>query len=192
MCIRDRSGCGSLSSPDRPPDRAIRQSDARAAARAQSASSTEPRGAASHPVVVAHGLVQSLVQLAALTVSGSADPSGQRNRSGPICSIGFLNASRLRGRSLSSAATQSRSSLLCTLRSVPLGKYWRSRPFVFSLVPRCQGVRVTEEDRHVGGHPDLFPVAHLHPLIRNERGRIPLRISGFHRVLSEHCLLYTS
>ena len=37
--------------------------------RAQSAFSTEPRGAASHPVVVAHGLVQSLVQLAALTVS---------------------------------------------------------------------------------------------------------------------------
>ena len=33
---------------------------------------------------------------------GSADPSGQRNRSGLICSIGFLNASRLRGRSLSS------------------------------------------------------------------------------------------
>ena len=37
--------------------------------RAQSAFSTEPPGAASHPVVVAHGFVQSLVQLAALTVS---------------------------------------------------------------------------------------------------------------------------
>ena len=22
---------------------------------------------------------------------------------------------------------------------MPLGKYWRSRPFVFSLVPRCHG-----------------------------------------------------
>jgi len=42
-----------------------------------------------------------------------------------MSSIGFLNASRLRGRSLSSWATQSRSSLLCTLRSVPFGKYWR-------------------------------------------------------------------
>jgi len=40
--------------------------------RAQSAFSTEPRGAASHPVVVADGLVQSLVQTAALTVSGSS------------------------------------------------------------------------------------------------------------------------
>jgi len=25
-------------------------------------------------------------------------------------------------------------------KSVPLGKYWRSRPFVFSFVPRCQGL----------------------------------------------------
>ena len=24
-------------------------------------------------------------------------------------------------------------------RPVPFGKYWRSRPFVFSFVPRCQG-----------------------------------------------------
>jgi len=56
-----------------------------------------------------------------------------------MSSIGFLNASRLRGWSMSSWATQSRSSLLCTLRSVPLGKYWRSRLLKFSLVPRCQG-----------------------------------------------------
>ena len=28
----------------------------------------------------------------------------------------------------------------CRERSVPLGKYWRSRPLVFSLVPRCQGL----------------------------------------------------
>ena len=25
-------------------------------------------------------------------------------------------------------------------RSVPLGKYWRSRPLVFSFVPRCHGL----------------------------------------------------
>ena len=41
-----------------------------------------------------------------------ADSGGQRNSRGPICSIGFLNPRRLRGRSLSSAATQSRSSAL--------------------------------------------------------------------------------
>ena len=38
-----------------------------------------------------------------------------------MSSIGFLNASRFLGRSLSSWATQSRSSLLCMPRSVPLG-----------------------------------------------------------------------
>ena len=73
------------------------------------------------------------------SVEGSVDSGGHRNRRSPISSIGFLNASRLRGRSLSSWATHSRSSLLCTPRSVPLGKYCRSRPLVFSFVPRCQG-----------------------------------------------------
>ena len=45
----------------------------------------------------------------------------------------------LRGRSLSSAATAASRSGPCTRRSLPLGKYWRSRPLVFSLVGRCQG-----------------------------------------------------
>jgi hypothetical protein len=43
----------------------------------------------------------------------------------------------LRGRSLSSAATSSSRWDECTDRSVLLGKYWRSNPFVFSLDPRC-------------------------------------------------------
>jgi hypothetical protein len=29
--------------------------------------------------------------------------------------------------------------LVCLARFVPLGKYWRSRPLVFSFVPRCHG-----------------------------------------------------
>jgi len=45
-------------------------------------------------------------------VRRGADSGGQRNSRGPICSIGFLKPRRLRGRSLSSAATQSRSSAL--------------------------------------------------------------------------------
>ena len=28
----------------------------------------------------------------------------------------------------------------CRERSVPFGKYWRSRPLVFSFVPRCHGL----------------------------------------------------
>lgn len=69
----------------------------------------------------------------------SADSGGHCNSRVSISSIGFLNSSRLRGLSLSSAATQSRSWALWMLKSVPLGKYWRSSPFVFSLMPRCQG-----------------------------------------------------
>ena len=68
-----------------------------------------------------------------------ADSGGQRNSRGPICSIGFLKSKRLRGRSLSSAATQSRSWALCTERSLLFGKCCRSRPLVFSFVARCQG-----------------------------------------------------
>ena len=46
--------------------------------------------------------------------------SGYCNRSFSIATIGFSNASRLRGRSLSSAATQSRSSSEWIDRSLPL------------------------------------------------------------------------
>jgi hypothetical protein len=46
----------------------------------------------------------------------------------------------LRGRLLSARATASRSSRECRAWSVPLGKYWRRSPLVFSFLPRCQGL----------------------------------------------------
>jgi hypothetical protein len=49
-------------------------------------------------------------------------------------SAGVFQLRVLRGRLLSAAATASRSAALCLIRSVPLGKYWRSSPLVFSLV----------------------------------------------------------
>ena len=55
-------------------------------------------------------------------------------------SAGVFQLSVLRGRLLSAAATASRSSRECLWRSVRLGKYWRRRPLVFSLVPRCHGL----------------------------------------------------
>jgi hypothetical protein len=61
-----------------------------------------------------------------VSASRWADSGGHCNRSPSISSIGFLNSSLLRGRSLSSWATQSRSAALWMPRSVPLGKYWRS------------------------------------------------------------------
>ena len=55
-------------------------------------------------------------------------------------SAGLCQPSVFRGLLLSAAATASSSRSLYLLRSVPFGKYWRSKPFVFSLVPRCQGL----------------------------------------------------
>ena len=61
-------------------------------------------------------------------------------RSSSRASAGVRHLRVLRGRVLRARATASRSSRLCRARSVPLGKYWRSRPLVFSLVPRCHGL----------------------------------------------------
>lgn len=53
--------------------------------------------------------------------------------------LGVSPFSVLRGQSLSWSAMASRSASVRSDRSVPLGMYWRNSPFVFSLVPRCQG-----------------------------------------------------
>src|SRR5271156_2365470 len=60
-------------------------------------------------------------------------------------SAGVFHRRALRGLELRVIATAARSSALCALRSVPFGKYWRSRPLVFSLVPRCQGLRGSQK-----------------------------------------------
>ena len=52
---------------------------------------------------------------------------------------GVRSPRQRRGRSFSSAAMLSSWSPVQALRSVPFGKYCRSRPLVFSLVGRCQG-----------------------------------------------------
>lgn len=54
-------------------------------------------------------------------------------------SVGFNQSRVCRGRSFSSSATASSSACVYPDRSVPFGKYCRSRPFVFSLLPRCHG-----------------------------------------------------
>jgi putative transposase len=66
--------------------------------------------------------------------------AGLEYRNSSRASAGVFQPRVLRGRLLSAAATAARSPGLWRLRSVPLGKYWRSRPLVFSLVPRCQGL----------------------------------------------------
>lgn len=53
--------------------------------------------------------------------------------------LGVSRFSVLRGRSARWSAMVSGSASVRGDRSVPLGMYWRSNPFVFSFVPRCQG-----------------------------------------------------
>jgi putative transposase len=85
-----------------------------------------------------------LKELAEGNCSGSR---GRRNAALSGRAYKFIEASAgvfqprvLRGCVLSVSATASRSFREWREKSVPLGKYWRSRPFVFSLVPRCHGL----------------------------------------------------
>jgi transposase InsO family protein len=71
---------------------------------------------------------------------GGISDAAQASRWALSASAGVRQPSVLRGRPLSASATAASSSGPCLLRLVPLGKYWRSRPLVFSLLPRCQGL----------------------------------------------------
>src|SRR5215213_5993389 len=67
-------------------------------------------------------------------------PVSVDRRNPSSASAGVFQPRVLRGLPLRAVATAARSSALCTLRSVPFGKDWRSSPLVFSFVPRCQGL----------------------------------------------------
>ena len=54
-------------------------------------------------------------------------------------SLGDKNPRHLRGRLLIRETTASNCSCVTLLKSVPLGKKKRTNPFMFSLLPRCQG-----------------------------------------------------
>src|SRR5215469_4209393 len=88
----------------------------------------DPEKAASEAMVTSqHGQFRTSLEMADISNWSSA-------------SAGVCQASVFRGLVLRAAATAAMSSALCMLRSVPLGKYWRSSPLVFSLVPRCHGL----------------------------------------------------
>src|SRR5262245_57667464 len=53
---------------------------------------------------------------------------------------GVIQPRVCRGRVLSERAILSSSRCVHCERSVDLGRYWRSSPLVFSLLPRCQGL----------------------------------------------------
>jgi hypothetical protein len=66
------------------------------------------------------------------------NPTDVKNIGTVIRNVNALGA--FLGLALSAAATAAISRALCVLRSVPFGKYCRSSPLVFSLVPRCHGL----------------------------------------------------
>jgi hypothetical protein len=68
---------------------------------------------------------------------------------------------------LSARATAARVSALCTLRSVPFGKYWRSRVLVRGALPGT--VRIAKVDRDAGVNPQAGVLRHLGSLIPGQR-----------------------
>ena len=83
--------------------------------------------------------------LAGFKGSSATRPRWCESSSSLKASDGVFQPRVFRGRRLSVAATAATSLALCRLRSVPLGKYWRSRPLVFSFVPRCHGLRGSQK-----------------------------------------------
>jgi hypothetical protein len=71
---------------------------------------------------------------------GGFKRSSQHSLCWPIEAIGQAPLQAFSKQVSFEAATAAIASALCMLRSVPFGKYWRSSPLVFSLVPRCHGL----------------------------------------------------
>src|SRR6266404_5157503 len=81
-------------------------------------------------------------------------------------SSGEWNVCVARGRLFKLSAMASSSSCVCTDKSVPLGRYWRSSPLVFSQVPRQPGaVRIAEVHPDASVGAELTVARHLLSLI---------------------------
>src|SRR3954467_3108012 len=86
-------------------------------------------------------------------------------------SAGVLQPRVFRGLLLRAIATAARASALCTLRSVPFGKYWRSSPPIGVLVRAALPgtVGIAEVDAKPGVDPQVGMLGHLRPLIPGQR-----------------------
>jgi hypothetical protein len=91
--------------------------------------------------------VDSLGRKPAFITRIAADSTGRRNTDSLCGAEHFVkrfgrsaSARVFRGLVLSMSATAARALALCLLRSVPLGKYRLSKPFVFSFVRRYHGL----------------------------------------------------
>lgn len=87
---------------------------------------------------------------------------------------GVLNPWMARGLPWGLPAMASRPSWLCTLRSVPLGRFRSSSPLVFSQVTRCQAVRIAEIHSHACACGQLPVVGPLAIDLDEQDGQSPL------------------
>ena len=69
----------------------------------------------------------------------------QGNTRAASVSTGVAKPSVMRGLELSCLMTAASSLLAEDRQVVPLGNYWRRSPLVFSLVPRCHGLRGSQK-----------------------------------------------
>ena len=99
-----------------------------------------------HSVIMTPGTPLGWLRPGRIQVVVATRPHGCESSSSLKTSEGVLQLRVFRGRRLSVAATAAMSRALCLLRSVPLGKYWRSRPLVFSFVDRCHGLRGSQKN----------------------------------------------
>ena len=67
--------------------------------------------------------------------------------------------------SADTAKSNSSSNRLCLLRSVPLGRNWRTSPFQFSLLPRCQGEWGSQKKTGIPVRSELDVGGHLFALV---------------------------
>jgi hypothetical protein len=90
--------------------------------------------------------------------------------SSAMASSGVFHPSVLLGRWFIRRATSLSSVWLMVLRSVPFGKNWRSRPLVFSLLPRCQGACGSQNQMSIFSHRASSGVAsHLDAAVVGHR-----------------------
>ena len=83
---------------------------------------------------------------------------------------GGLPVEGFAGSTVERYATASRLVGECLWRSVRLGKYWRRRPLVFSLVPRCHGLCGSQKvDGQAGVDAELSVLCHFGALVPGQR-----------------------
>ena len=110
--------------------------------------------------------------MAMVALAHLAGTLGGSRAARPSFSAGVFQSNVLRGRPLSWLAMRSSSIWLRVARSLPLGRYWRSSPLVFSLRPALpRRVRIAEVHLNAGLPREALVRGQLSPLVPSQRLR---------------------